>query len=293
MNAGGYSLAFVAGVVAALNPCGFAMLPGYLGLVAGGWGSARALARALTAAAAMTLGFIAVFGCFALLAISVADLLERMLPYFTVLIGVVMVWIGGRQLLGRPAGIVGLRLPQWGAPTGTLQSMISYGVIYALVSLSCTIAPFIAVTGIGLHSPGRAWGAFLAYAAGFGALVGFVAVTGALTGSILVRQLRHWARYVPRAGALLLIGTGLYLGYYGAYEIRLRNMTGPDPVITAAQRVQAELAGWAYSAARTSGGVVVAVGLGVSALVVLGLTVRNRIRHKGLRNSTEEPVTKG
>ena len=31
----GLSLAFVAGVVAALNPCGFAMLPGYLVLALG------------------------------------------------------------------------------------------------------------------------------------------------------------------------------------------------------------------------------------------------------------------
>ncbi|MGB8405687.1 MAG: cytochrome c biogenesis CcdA family protein [Mycobacterium sp.] len=292
MNAGGYSLAFVAGVVAALNPCGFAMLPGYLGLVSGGWGSARALVRALTAAAAMTLGFITVFGAFALLAISVAELLQRVLPYLTVLIGVTMVWIGGRQLLGRPAGVVWLRLPQWDAPSGTLRSMVGYGVLYALVSLTCTIAPFIAVTGIGLQTPGRAWVAFLAYAAGFGTLVGFVAVAGALTGSILVRRLRQWARFMPRVGAVLLIGTGLYIGYYGGYEVRLRNMAGPDPVISAAQRIQGELAGWAYSAARSSGGVVVAVGLGVAALVVLGMAVRNRLRDRGLRHSSDEAITK-
>ena len=109
MNTGGYSLAFVAGVVAALNPCGFAMLPGYLGLVSGEWGSGRSVVRAVIAAAAMTLGFAAVFAGFALVAISVAETLQRALPYLTVVIGAVMLVLGVRQLMGR--GTVAVRLP--------------------------------------------------------------------------------------------------------------------------------------------------------------------------------------
>jgi cytochrome c biogenesis protein CcdA len=292
MNAG-YSLAFVAGVVAALNPCGFAMLPGYLGVMAGDRGSARALARALGAAAAMTLGFMTVFGGFSLLTIPVADLLQRALPYFTVLIGVALVWIGGCQLLGAAVGVARMRLPQWDAPTGTLRSMVGYGVAYALVSLSCTIAPFLAVTGIGFGTPGRAWIALLVYAGGFAALVGSVAVIAALTGSILPRRLRDWARFVPRAGALLLIGTGLYIGYYGVYEVRLRTMAGSDPVISVAQRVQGELANWAYAAANSALGVTVAVALAVCALVTAGLGIRNKRRRREVRHPDESAITRG
>lgn len=289
MNAGGYWLAFVAGVVAALNPCGFVMLPGYLGLVAGGWGSARSLARALTAAAAMAVGFMTVFGGFALLAISVAEVLQRVLPYLTVLVGAAMVWIGGRQLRGRSAGLPGLRLPTWGAPTGTLRSMIGYGMIYALVSLTCTIAPFIAVTGIGLRSPGHAWTAFVAYGAGFATLVAAVAVAGALTGSVVMTRLRRWARFVPRAGALLLIVAGVYVAYYGVYEIRLRGTVGSDRIIAAAQQVQAALAGWAYQAASSPVGVLVAVLLAVAAVALAGRAVRNALLRK---NCQTRPITR-
>ena len=250
MNTGGYSLAFVAGVVAALNPCGFVMLPGYLGLVSGEWGSARAVIRAVIAAAAMTLGFAAVFAGFALLAISVAETLQRALPYLTVVIGVVMLVLGVRQLLGRGRVALTLPLPTRGEQISTLRSMFGYGVIYALVSVSCTIAPFIAVTGIGVQARGAGWGAFAAYAAGFGALVGVVAVFGALTGSLLTHQLRRWARFVPLAGALLLVGTGLYLGYYGIYEVRLHDAVGPDPIIEVAQRIQSRVVGWVYSLLR-------------------------------------------
>lgn len=291
MNAG-YSLAFVAGVVAALNPCGFAMLPGYLGVVSGGGGPARGLARALGAAAAMTLGFMTVFGGFALLAIPVADLMQRALPYFTLVIGVVLVWIGGGQLLGRAVGVTGLRLPQWDAPTGTLRSSVGYGVLYALVSLTCTIAPFLAVTGIGLRTPGRAWLAFVVYGAGFAALVGFVAVVGALTGSMLSRRLRGWARYAPRAGALLLIATGLYIGYYGGYELRLRTADGPDPVIAGAQRIQTRLAAWTYDVGNSAVGAAVAVALGVCALVLAGVATRKALRRRSTRRGPERQITR-
>src|ERR1700748_3751725 len=66
-------LAFAAGLVAALNPCGFAMLPAYLLLVVRGQvpgarsSAARAWApigRALAATIGMALGFVTVFGLF-------------------------------------------------------------------------------------------------------------------------------------------------------------------------------------------------------------------------------------
>ena len=75
MGADGLGLAFGAGLVAALNPCGFAMLPAYLTLVVrgGGAGAMPALVRALAATAAMAVGFITVFGAFGLLAVSAAN----------------------------------------------------------------------------------------------------------------------------------------------------------------------------------------------------------------------------
>ena len=62
-------LAFGAGLVAALNPCGFAMLPAYLALVVQGENVGRraAVGRAVTATAAMALGFLTVFGGFGII----------------------------------------------------------------------------------------------------------------------------------------------------------------------------------------------------------------------------------
>ena len=89
-------LAFAAGLVAALNPCGFAMLPAYLTLVVRGnpadaCGAAAAVGRAVAATAAMTLGFLTVFGAFGLLTVSLASTVQRYMPYITIVIGIALV----------------------------------------------------------------------------------------------------------------------------------------------------------------------------------------------------------
>ena len=109
MNQGLVGLAFAAGLVAALNPCGFAMLPAYLLLVVRGqphdarsvpW---AAVGRALAATVGMALGFMAVFGSFGALTISAASTVQRYLPYGTVVIGVVLVALGVWLLIGSRA----------------------------------------------------------------------------------------------------------------------------------------------------------------------------------------------
>ena len=69
LDPGSLSLALGAGLVAALNPCGFALLPAYLSLFVLGdapRSSAAAVVRALRATAALTLGFAGVFVAFGL-----------------------------------------------------------------------------------------------------------------------------------------------------------------------------------------------------------------------------------
>ena len=150
-------LAFGAGLVAALNPCGFAMLPAYLTLVVRGEETSQLTApgRALAATAAMAIGFITVFGAFGLLTVSAASTVQRYLPFVTVLIGIALVALGIWLLSGRELTVLipnpMARSSRW-APSARLGSMFGYGVSYAIASLSCTIGPFLAVTGASLQS---------------------------------------------------------------------------------------------------------------------------------------------
>ncbi|MEN4473786.1 cytochrome c biogenesis CcdA family protein [Mycolicibacterium cosmeticum] len=243
-------LAFSAGLVAALNPCGFAMLPAYLALVVQRDGRpARALGRALAATAAMTVGVVAVFAGFGTLAVSVASTMQRYLPYVTVGIGVLLVVLGGWLLAGRRVGVPLSAGARW-APTARLGSMLGYGAGFALASLSCTVGPFLAVTA-GAARAGTlrdAIGVYLAYAAGFALIVGTLAVSVAVASSALLDRLRRILPYVNRIGGLLLVLVGAYVTYYGVYEIRLFSGDAGlvDPVITAAGHLQATLAGWVH-----------------------------------------------
>lgn len=245
-------LAFGAGLVAALNPCGFAMLPAYLALVVRGERGSQlaAVGRALTATAAMAAGFIAVFGGFGVLTVSAAATVQRYLPYVTIVIGIALVALGIWLLTGRQFIVPAPKPSVRWAPTARMGSMFMYGLSYAVASLSCTIAPFLAVTGAGVrasHVVGSV-AIYLAYAAGFTVVVGALAVAAAMTTSAVVDRMRRIVPYVNRISGALLVVVGLYVGYYGFYEVRLFTANGNprDPVITAAARIQGMIVGWVH-----------------------------------------------
>lgn len=245
-------LAFGAGLVAVLNPCGFAMLPAYLALVVQGGDADRrtALLRAVGATAAMAAGFVVVFGAFGLLTVSAAAAVQRYLPYVTVVIGAALVALGGWLLAGRELPGLGTQsLARW-APTARVGSMFGYGVGYAIASLSCTIGPFLAVTGAALRSESVADGVlvYLAYAAGFTLIVGVLAIATALASTAVLVRIRRIMPYLNKISGALLVIVGLYVAYYGIYEVRLFGAGGnpADPVVAAAGRVQGVLAGWVH-----------------------------------------------
>ncbi|WNG90801.1 cytochrome c biogenesis CcdA family protein [Mycobacterium sp. ITM-2016-00318] len=251
-------LAFAAGLVAALNPCGFAMLPAYLALVVRGNNDEAksppaAVGRAVAATAAMTLGFLVVFGAFGVLTVSLASTVQRYMPYVTIVIGAALVVAGLWLLAGRELTLAQpnrLARSTSRAPTRGLGSMFGYGVGYAIASLSCTVAPFLAVTGAGIggRSAAERLAVYVAYAAGFALIVGALAVAVALAGSALVDRLRRILPFANRIGGAVLTVVGLYVAYYGYYEVRLFTAGGSpaDPVIAAAGRLQGAIAGWVH-----------------------------------------------
>lgn len=247
MADGAVALAVGAGMLAAVNPCGFALLPAYLSLLALGDQSPtrpRAAARALEMTTAMTLAFCAVFVVFGLLLSPVAAIVQRHLPWFTIALGLLLLGLGIWLLTGR--AIPGLRIgSRGGSPARSLASMLGFGVSYALASLSCTIAPFLAVvvTAFGAGSVWAGVALFIAYAMGMGLVVGTAAVAGALANTSLLGRMRRLGRTVPQATGALLVLAGGYVAYYGWWEIRVISGTGSaqDPVVAVAGMLQQEL----------------------------------------------------
>jgi cytochrome c biogenesis protein CcdA len=275
-------LALTAGMVAALNPCGFALLPAYLTLVVaqGGQNTSRssAVGRALTMSAAMTTGFVAVFGAFGLVAVPLALSLERYLPWATIVIGVALVGLGvylltGRELLLNTPKLAGA------APGRTLRSMVLYGVAYAVASLSCTIGPFLAITTSTFRSQSVLSGVsvFVLYGIGMGLVVGVLAVAVALAQKGFVARFRQATPYISRFSGVLLVLAGAYVAYYGYYEIQVfSGAQADDPIVGAFTSVQANVANWV---AGTNPAVLAAI-LGAIGVAAGGATWWSRRRRR-------------
>ncbi|MGW0499395.1 cytochrome c biogenesis CcdA family protein [Streptomyces sp. NPDC003007] len=261
------ALALTAGMLAAVNPCGFALLPAYLSLLVldddtparphsrlrssggtpvGGGSPVAAVTRALTATAAMTAGFAAVFALFGLAIAPVAGQVQQHLPWFTIAFGLLLALAGGWLLTGRDLPALLPKLRRAPTVTRSVPSMALFGAAYALASLGCTIAPFLAIVVSAFRSGSALDGItlFTAYAAGMGLVVGAAALSVALTRSARVGGLRRLGSVASRLGGALLLLVGAYVAYYGWYEIRvLRDPGTGDPVIEAAGTVQQFVAG--------------------------------------------------
>jgi cytochrome c biogenesis protein CcdA len=236
------SLALAAGLVAAFNPCGFALLPSYLTLLIAGPGTGGVW-RALRLSTAMTAGFVTVFGTFGLLISVLTTSIQQYLPWVTVGVGLVLVVLGVRLLTGRE---LVLRLPRLsvGGPSGSLAALYGYGASYAVASLSCTAAPFLAVTGLVSGGIGFATGlaAFVAYGIGMGLVVGLLSMLVALAHDSAVARTRRLLPYISRTSGALLVPAGLYVTYYGWYELRVNaGAVADDPIVGAATELQGAL----------------------------------------------------
>ncbi|OEV28116.1 cytochrome C biogenesis protein, partial [Streptomyces nanshensis] len=244
-----FALALTAGMLAAVNPCGFALLPAYLSLLVLGDDSpsrGAAVGRALAATAAMTLGFAAVFGVFGLVVAPVASQVQQHLPWFTVVFGLLLAGTGVWLLTGRELPALLPKVRRAPGVTRSVPSMALFGGAYAVASLGCTIAPFLAIVVSAFRTGSTAGGLLLfgAYAAGMGAVVGTAALAVALARTSTVGRLRSLGAVASRLGGGLLVLVGAYTAYYGWYEIRALSggsLSG-DPVIEFAGTMQRTLA---------------------------------------------------
>jgi cytochrome c-type biogenesis protein len=222
--------AFGVGMVATFNPCGFAMLPAFLSYFLGLEGATRpdgrdaqaTVLRALAVGATLTAGFVVVFGVLGLVLRPVLSTVQEYLPWVTIVLGVVLVGLGVFMLAGRTFTVNLPKLTK-GTDSREFTSVFLFGVSYALVSLSCTIALFIAavVTTVETESFLVGMGAFLAYALGMGLVIMVLTLALALARQGLVRNLRRVLPYVNRISGVLLLVAGAYVAYYGWYELRV------------------------------------------------------------------------
>ncbi|WP_040493898.1 cytochrome c biogenesis CcdA family protein [Ilumatobacter nonamiensis] len=215
------SLWFVAGMLAAVNPCGFVLLPTYLMYFLGLQGAEgqrtqrETLRKALKVSASLSLGFMAVFIVAASLANYFTNWLTANAKYATGVFGVALIVLGAAMLFGFKLPFMNPQKLQ-GEKDQTVRSMFVYGVAYAIASLGCTIGFFISA----VFATSRNGGAFaglrngIAYGAGMAVLVGGLTVALAFANTGLLKVLRHGLQYMDRIAAAFVLISGVYLLWY-------------------------------------------------------------------------------
>ncbi len=246
------ALAFSAGMVATVNPCGFAMLPAYLSYFLGLEGEQGAEAptrapvtRALAVSAAVTAGFLVVFGIMGFLWSSVSGVIGTRLPYFTLVVGLALVVLGMAMLRGFEP-VIGLPKLNLDANRRELSSMFLYGISYAVASLSCTIPIFIGIVSTTLErsSFGAGVATFLAYGLGMGMTLAILTIAVALARAGIVTRFRRILPYINRISGGLLIVAGAFVGYYAWVEIQELNSGSSSPVVDFSRDLQSSMQRW-------------------------------------------------
>jgi cytochrome c-type biogenesis protein len=222
---------FIAGMVAAVNPCGFVLLPAYLGLYLGGDqhapGRHRPVRRSLAVSVTVTASFMLLFGLAGVLAGLAASALTSALPWIGAAVGAGLILLGGALASGRDiATSLGPRAARHLASAVQVQGITgyaAYGAAYGLASLGCTLPVFIGVVGtsLQLHGLAAAVGQFMLFGAGMGVVLGGLTLSTAWFGDGIIRRIRHLTRYVAWASAVVLWLAGAYVLYYWLITIRL------------------------------------------------------------------------
>jgi cytochrome c biogenesis protein CcdA len=219
-----FGFAFAAGMASATNPCGFALLPAYVGLLlsrSGGHDSPHVRRRLATAgliALAVTAGFIVLFAIVGLLVGAGGQAVTGIFPFVGLAVGILLIGagvyrLGGGSLYSAAPARLSVRLGAGG--TGA-RGYLLFGVTYGMASLSCTLPIFLAVLGgsLATASLGGTLAQMVLYGLGMGLVISLLTLAVALFRESMQRWLKGAMRWVDPLGTVFLFMAGMYIVYY-------------------------------------------------------------------------------
>lgn len=282
------ALAFGAGLLAPVNPCGFGLLPAMLTATLtdpangdhdpdGQRSLAIRLGGGLRAGLGLTLGFTTTLTVIGVGLTAGIRSLITVVPWLAATLGLALILVGLALLSGRHLPIsLPTRHPDPGH-TGGVWRIVVFGAGYAIASASCTLALLLAVvTQAAATTLVGAVAVFTAYAAGSALLLITMALVATVAGHTLATALQRLARYAGRIAGALLAVSGIYLLAYWLPQLLGTPRLG-----------DVGLAGLAGRAATTITDHQLGVALTATLLILIAVTamIRNR------RSATDTPGT--
>lgn len=222
-----FGYAFGAGMVSAVNPCGFFMLPVYMSLYLGaekGDFAHSSLGRRVLKAAwislIVTLGFSVIFGLVGAVVSAGGIFLMGIMPWMAVVISCVLVLLGGWMMLGHSLSMPVLQkvAAKFGDPREmSNKGFFMFGLAFGATSLGCTLPIFLALVGSSVTTGDLAAGVkqFIGFILGMGTVLLSLSVSIAvLKKQLIIGTLGRIMPYSRIISALFLLVAGGYILYY-------------------------------------------------------------------------------
>jgi cytochrome c biogenesis protein CcdA len=278
---GAMTFAFAAGLLATVNPCGFMMLPGFLGLqlrMSEGREERSLLARCAQGAGVGLVLSGAFSGVLVLAGLVLAAGLRSLVhavPWMVVAVGTGLVIAGVAILGGHGLGLrfTGRLRPGDAGGRGGLGygRVAAFGAGYAIASLSCTLAVLLSVAtqATATANPLQVLAVFGALAAGATSALLALSLSVALAKGLIARVMHRLAPVMDTISGVMLAGSGLYLIVYWLPSLLDDDARPGGPIAERVDEVSRTVTN--FAAAHTGA---FAIGLAVAAALAAGLTFR-------------------
>lgn len=222
-----FGYAFGAGMVSAVNPCGFFMLPVYMSLYLGAEENdfrdhslPLRIAKAAWIALVVTIGFGLLFGIVGGVVSAGGYFLMGVVPWFAVVVGALLFCLGIWMLFGHSLSlpVISQLATKVGDPREISTSgFFLFGVAFAITSLGCTLPIFLAVVGSSVATGDIFSGVkqFVSYILGTGFVLLILILGIALVKKrLVVGTIKRMVPYVQKVSAVFLLAAGGYIFYY-------------------------------------------------------------------------------
>lgn len=227
---GNFTYSLLLGMLAAVNPCGFVLLPTYLVAYLSVHDTddmAVRLRRSFIVGASVSVGFVVVFVAVGAISRLFTDWLAVNAKYAALIIGIGLIAMGVRMLSGwRPT--VWVPSLSGASRRGGIINMAGFGAVYAIASIGCTIGLLTTAIMGSFARDGAVAGviSIALYGLGMGLFVTALTTTLAFAKTALVRGGRGVMKVVDRISSALVLVTGIYLAWYWFVAITERDDPG-------------------------------------------------------------------
>ena len=227
-----FGFAFIAGLIASLNPCGFVMLPAYVGIFITDKNPKKnssnfhQLQTIFSVSISMGLGFLFVFGTIGIIISFGRDIFSEYVNLFHwigFILGFILIITGvyvssGKKLYFQKPQSISSKIQI--KSNSELSNYFLFGISYALVSISCTMPIFLALIGSSISRDGFLYGfyQFLIYSLGMTTMIIIITIILSIFKSTVLEKIKNLSKYIDAVSSYTLILVGGYLIFYWMTE---------------------------------------------------------------------------